>query len=335
MVLYYNGNVEKRKNEKTRKMSRLSVVLPAYNEELMVGKTCRVLNEILTEAGISYELVVVDDGSNDKSWEEITKAGERDKNVLGVNSFQKLRKRSSSLCRPCPGHGRCGRGDGLRPAAPAGNTDPHVSPWEQGWEVIEGVKKTRGTESLLHKESAGFFYGIMSKATGVNMQNASDFKMMDRKAVNSILSMPERNMFFRATSSWVGFKTTHVEFEVHDREAGQSKWSTWSLVKYAFTNIVAFTTVPLQFVTIVGGACFGCSLILIIYSLVQFFAGKAVEGYTTTLIVLLLIGSAIMLSLGIIGYYIAKIYEEVKRRPRYIISQDGPRKKRRLSGGKA
>ena len=96
---------------------------------------------------------------------------------------------------------------------------------------------------------------------------------------------------------------------------------SWPLVKYAFTNIVAFTTVPLQFVTIIGGACFGCSLILIIYSLVQFFAGRAVEGYTTTLIVLLLIGSAIMLSLGIIGYYIAKIYEEVKRRPRYIISQ--------------
>ena len=92
-------------------------------------------------------------------------------------------------------------------------------------------------------------------------------------------------------------------------------------MKYAFTNIVAFTTVPLQFVTIVGGCCFGCSLILIIYSLVQFFSGQAVEGYTTTLIVLLLIGSAIMLSLGIIGYYIAKIYEEVKRRPRYIISQ--------------
>ena len=87
---------------------------------------------------------------------------------------------------------------------------------------MEGVKKSRGTESLLHKESAGFFYGIMSKATGVNMQNASDFKMMDRKAVDSILSMPERNMFFRATSSWVGFKTTYVEFEVHDREAGQS-----------------------------------------------------------------------------------------------------------------
>ena len=153
------------------------------------------------------------------------------------------------------------------------------------------------------------------------MQNASDFKMMDRKAVNSILSMPERNMFFRATSSWVGYKTAYVNFEVREREAGESKWSTWSLIKYAFTNIVAFTTMPLQIITVVGSVCFLCSLVLIIYSLVQYFRGFAVAGYTTTLIVLLLIGSAIMVSLGIIGYYISKIYEEVKRRPRYIVSK--------------
>ena len=302
-------------------MSRLSVVLPAYNEELMVGKTCRVLHEVLTEAGISYELVLVDDGSNDRTWEEITKAGEKDANILGVHFSRNFGKEAAVYAGLAQATGDVVAVMDCDLQHPPETLIPMYHLWEEGWEVIEGVKKSRGTESLLHKESAGFFYGIMSKATGVNMQNASDFKMMDRKAVNSILSMPERNMFFRATSSWVGFKTTHVEFEVHDREAGQSKWSTWSLVKYAFTNIVAFTTAPLQFVTIIGGACFGCSLILIIYSLVQFFAGRAVEGYTTTLIVLLLIGSAIMLSLGIIGYYIAKIYEEVKRRPRYIISQ--------------
>ena len=193
--------------------------------------------------------------------------------------------------------------------------------WKEGNEVIEGVKKSRGEERFLHKESAGFFYGIMSKATKVDMQNASDFKMMDRKVVNSILSLTERNMFFRATSSWVGYKTTYVEFEVHEREAGESKWSTWSLIKYAFTNIVAFTTAPLQFVTVGGGICFGCSLIMIIYSLIQYFRGQAIEGYTTTILLLLLIGSAIMLSLGVIGYYLAKIYEEVKHRPRYIVSQ--------------
>ena len=193
--------------------------------------------------------------------------------------------------------------------------------WQEGYEVIEGVKADRGKEGFLHKECAGFFYDIMSKATKVNMKDASDFKMMDRKAVDSILSMPERNMLFRATSSWVGYKTTSVEFEVQEREAGVSKWSPWALVKYAFTNIVAFTTFPLQFVTITGAICFICSLVLMVYSLVQYFTGSAVEGYTTLLMVLLLVGSAMMISLGIIGYYISKIYEEVKRRPRYIISK--------------
>ena len=302
-------------------MSRLSVVLPAYNEELMVGKTCRVLNEILSEAGIPYELVVVDDGSKDKTWEEITKAGERDKNVLGVHFSRNFGKEAAVYAGLAQATGDVVAVMDCDLQHPPETLISMYHLWEQGWEVIEGVKKSRGTESLLHKESAGFFYGIMSKATGVNMQNASDFKMMDRKAVDSILSMPERNMFFRATSSWVGFKTTYVEFEVHDREAGQSKWSTWSLVKYAFTNIVAFTTVPLQFVTVGGLICFLCSLALMIYSLVQYFGGRAVEGYTTLLLVLLLIGSAVMISLGIIGYYIAKIYEEVKHRPRYIVSK--------------
>ena len=153
------------------------------------------------------------------------------------------------------------------------------------------------------------------------MKNASDFKLLDRKAVESVLSMPERNMFIRAASSWVGFKSTSVLFEVQEREAGESKWSTGSLIRYAFRNIVAFTTLPLQFVTIGAGGCFICSLLLLIYSLVRYFTGHAVEGYTTLLIVTLFIGSAIMLSLGIIGYYISKIYEEVKRRPRYIISK--------------
>ena len=190
-----------------------------------------------------------------------------------------------------------------------------------GYEVVEGIKTNRGKESLLHRKSAGFFYGIMSRATGFDMQNASDFKLLDRKAVESVLSMPERSMFFRATSSWIGYRSTSVLFEVQEREAGESKWSARSLISYAFRNIVAFTTLPLQFVTAGAVGCFICSLILLVYSLVRYFTGHAVEGYTTLLIVLLFIGSAVMMSLGIIGYYIARIYEEVKKRPRYIVSK--------------
>ena len=302
-------------------MSKLSVVLPAYNEELMVGKTCRVLREVLTGAGISYELVLVNDGSRDNTWEEIIKAGKKDKNILGVHFSRNFGKEAAVFAGLAQATGDVIAVMDCDLQHPPETLVEMYHLWEQGYEVIEGVKKSRGKEGFLHKKSAGFFYGIMSKATKVDMQNASDFKMMDRKAVESILAMPERNMFFRATSSWVGFKTSYVKFEVQEREAGESKWSAWSLVKYAFTNIVAFTTLPLQFVTVGGVLCFIGSLALIVYSLVQYFTGHAVAGYTTTIMVVLLLGSAMMMSLGIIGYYIAKIYEEVKRRPRYIVSR--------------
>ena len=302
-------------------MSLLSVVIPAYNEELMVGKTCRVLHDILTKAGIRYELVLVNDGSKDRTWEEIQAAGKKDQHILGVHFSRNFGKESAVFAGMAQTTGDVVAVMDCDLQHPPEVLLEMYHKWEEGYQVIEGIKKSRGKESFLHKESAGFFYGIMSRITRIDMQNTSDFKMLDRQVVNTILSMPERNMFFRATSSWVGFKTTSVEFEVREREAGESKWSTWSLVKYAFTNIVAFTTIPLQFVTVGGGICFLCSLILMIYSLVQYFTGHAIEGYTTILLVMLLLGSAVMLSLGIIGYYMAKIYEEVKHRPRYIISQ--------------
>ena len=287
----------------------------------MVGKTCRVLREVLTEAEIPYELVVVNDGSADGTWAEIKKAGKKDPNVTGVHFSRNFGKEAAVFAGLAQASGDVIAVMDCDLQHPPATLVQMYRLWQDGYEVIEGVKSDRGKEGAVHKKCAEFFYGIMTKATKVNMKDASDFKMMDRKAVDSILSMPERNMFFRATSSWVGFKTTSVRFEVQEREAGVSKWSPWSLVKYAFTNIVAFTTVPLQFVTVGGLICFLCSLVLMIYSLVQYFGGRAVEGYTTLLLVLLLIGSAVMISLGIIGYYIAKIYEEVKHRPRYIVSK--------------
>lgn len=128
-------------------------------------------------------------------------------------------------------------------------------------------------------------------------------------------------MFFRGLSAWVGFKKTEIEFDVQEREAGESKWSKWSLVKYAVKNIAAFSTAPMQLVTIAGGLTFFGAVILAIQTLVQYFMGHAVQGFTTVILLLLIIGSVIMMSLGIVGYYIAKIYEEVKRRPVYIISE--------------
>ena len=303
------------------KTGRLSVVLPACNEEPILVKTCRTLKEILDSAGIPYELVLVDDGSSDRTWEMIQKASEEDENVLGVHFSRNFGKEAAIVAGLAQATGEAVAVMDCDLQHPPETLVEMYHLWKQGYEVVEGVKKSRGKESILHRKSAGFFYRIMSRATGFDMENASDFKLLDRKAVESVLAMPERSMFFRATSSWVGFKSTSVFFEVREREAGESKWSTGNLIGYAFRNIVAFTTIPLQFVTIGAAGSFVCSLILLVYSLIRYFTGHAVEGYTTLLIVMLFIGSAVMMSLGIIGYYIARIYEEVKRRPRYIVSK--------------
>ena len=301
-------------------MSRLSVVLPAYNEELMTAKVCRTLKEILDHEGISYELVLVDDGSSDGTWNQIEQISEQDPNVTAVHFSRNFGKEAAIVAGLAQASGDAVAVMDCDLQHPPETLVKMFRLWEQGYEIVEGIKTNRGKESLLHRKSAGFFYGIMSRATGFDMQNASDFKLLDRKAVESVLSMPERSMFFRAASSWIGYRSTSVLFEVQEREAGESKWSARSLISYAFRNIVAFTTLPLQFVTAGAVGCFICSLILLVYSLVRYFTGHAVEGYTTLLIVLLFIGSAVMMSLGIIGYYIARIYEEVKKRPRYIVS---------------
>lgn len=193
--------------------------------------------------------------------------------------------------------------------------------WENVVEIVEGVKRNRGKETIAHHAASGIFYRIMSRVVKIDMTHASDFKLLDRKAVQSLLEMPERNTFFRAMSSWIGFNQEQVEFDVQEREIGESKWSTRKLISYAISNIVGYSTAPMQFVTGAGVAVFMFAFILGIQTIVRYLSGHAVEGFTTVILLILMIGSIIMISLGIIGYYIARIYEETKGRSRYIISK--------------
>ena len=193
--------------------------------------------------------------------------------------------------------------------------------WEQGYEVVEGVKTSRGKESAFHHLCASGFYAIISRLTHIDMANASDFKLLDRQAVDALLAMPERAPFFRALSSWIGFCSIQVPFEVQERTVGTSKWSIWSLTKYAIRNITSFSGAPMQAVTLLGWIILVFSLVLGIQSLYRYFNGTAQEGFTTVILLLLIIGSILMISLGIIGHYISRIYDEIKRRPKYIISR--------------
>lgn len=305
----------------------LSIVIPAYNEEKMILKTTEVVSGIIEREKIPFELVFVNDGSKDQTWEMIEKAAEKNSHVTGIRFSRNFGKESAIFAGLANAEGDCIAVMDCDLQHPPETLVEMYRLWEQGYEVIEGVKRSRGKESILHRASAGMFYKIMSKAVQIDMSRASDFKLMDRKAVEALLSMPERNAFFRALSSWVGYRTTSVEFDVQERTEGESKWSTWSLIKYAVRNIVGFSSAPLQMITVAGVLTLLLAVVLGIQSLVKYFCGHALEGFTTVILLLLIIGSLIMLSLGVIGIYIAKIYEEVKGRPRYFIA-------RKISGRK-
>lgn len=299
----------------------LSIVIPAYNEEKMILKTTEVVSGIMEREKIPFELVFVNDGSRDQTWEMIEKAAEKNTHVTGIRFSRNFGKESAIFAGLANAEGDCIAVMDCDLQHPPKTLVEMYRLWEQGYEVVEGVKRSRGKESVLHRASAGMFYKIMSKAVQIDMSRASDFKLMDRKAVEALLSMPERNAFFRALSSWVGYRTTSVEFDVQERTEGESKWSTWSLIKYAVRNIVGFSSAPLQMITVAGVLTLFFAIVLGIQSLVKYFCGHALEGFTTVILLLLIIGSLIMLSLGIIGIYIAKIYEEVKGRPRYFIAR--------------
>lgn len=302
-------------------MAVLSVVLPAYNEEQNIANTAQVLSALLEKQGIAYELVFISDGSTDQTYAEIRKAAAANPHIKGAQFSRNFGKEAGIFAGL-----ELTTGD----AVVVMDCDLQHPPetilvmwekWNAGAEVVEGIKSDRGKESLGYKLSAGLFYKIMSRLIKMDMSASSDFKLLDRKVVDVLLSLPERNTFFRALTFWAGFRTETVEYEVRERQFGKSKWSLWSLIKYAIANATSFSTLPLQLVTVFGVISIFGSIILFIQTLVRYFMGNSVEGFTTVILLILIIGGFIMLSLGIIGHYIARVYEEVKGRPKYIISQ--------------
>ena len=302
-------------------MKTMSIVLPAYNEEQIIEKTAGTIARLMENEDISYELVFVNDGSKDQTWERIKEASKKNSNIKGICFSRNFGKEGAVFAGLANASGDCVAVMDCDLQHPPETLITMYRLWEQGYQVIEGVKASRGREGFLHKFFAKTFYKIISNATGVDMSRASDFKLLDRAAVDEFLKLPERNVFFRALSSWVGFKTTYVEFHVQEREAGESKWSMKSLFKYAINNITSFSAVPMQVVTFCGVIFFLFAIVLAVQSLYLYFSGRAVAGFTTVILLLLIIGSILMFSLGVIGYYLSKIYEEVKMRPRYIISE--------------
>lgn len=297
------------------------MVIPAYNEQGMIEKTASVISEILLAEDIHFEILFVNDGSRDGTWENIQKTAKTNARVRGISFSRNFGKESAILAGLSEAKGDCCVVIDCDLQQPPEIMVEMYRLWEQGYKVVNGVKSSRGKESTLHRLSAKAFYSVMSAIVKIDMTKASDYKLLDREVVEVLLQMPERNYFFRALSEWVGYRSTSVEYDVAEREYGSSKWSTRALIKYAITNITSFSSLPLNFITALGVLVFVIAAVFGLIALIQYFCGTAVEGFTTVILLLLLIGSIIMISLGIIGYYVSKIYEEIKQRPKFLIAE--------------
>jgi dolichol-phosphate mannosyltransferase len=308
-------------------MPLLSIVVPAYNEEDALEQVMPALREVLASREIEFEVIFVDDGSKDATFAKITQLAAADKRVRGFRFSRNFGKEAAIWAGLENASGDCVAVMDADLQHPPETLPLMWDLWQEGYEVVEGVKGKRAKEFILRRFFAWMFYGIISSLSGFNMRTASDFKLLDRRVVDELLQLKERNAFFRGLSFWVGFRATRVEYVTAPRQHGETKWRFGQLVRYAFTNIVGFSTAPMQLVTIIGSILLISSLALGVQTLVRFFQGNAVEGFTTVILLLLLIGGALMVSLGVIGLYIAKIYDEVKGRPRYIISEATERNK--------
>lgn len=299
----------------------ISVIIPAFNEEAMIKTAYNEIRQVIVSLNMDYEFIFVDDGSSDRTFEEVKEVSLEDSNVHCVSFSRNFGKESAIFAGLKESKGTCCVVMDCDLQHPANVIPEMYRLWKEGYEIVEGVKKDRGKESILYRLMAKIFYSVISRCSNIDLKDASDFVLMDRIVIDSLISFPEAAPFFRGLSRWVGFRSVKVPFEVSERRFGNSKWSKTGLFKYAIHNITIFSADPLQLVTVMGVLFIIASIFLGGEALYRYFTQTALGGFTTVIGLILLTGGIIMISLGIIGLYISKIYDEVKDRPRYIIEK--------------
>jgi polyisoprenyl-phosphate glycosyltransferase len=298
----------------------LSVVVPAHNEARGIAHSTSVILNALASCGMKLELIVVDDGSRDDTFERVRELSRKDARIKGLRFSRNFGKEAALLAGL-----KSASGDAVVTIDSDLQHPPALIPrmieeWRNGAAVVDAIKRSRENDGLLTRVRAGLFNALLSRLGGINLENASDFKLLDRVVVDAITrELPERQRFYRGLADWVGYRHASVPFDVGTRAEGQGKWSLWRLVGLATTAIVSFTSAPLQIVTVLGVLTLGLGFVVGADAVIAWFQGRAVSGFATTIITLLVVGSFIMISLGIIGEYLAKIYDEIKARPSYLV----------------
>ena len=298
----------------------ISAIVPAYNEHQGLTHAIQTIAETLEACTSNWEIIVVDDGSKDNTFVKVDQLAVLDSRIKGLALSRNFGKEAAMLAGLEYANGAAVIIIDADLQHPPSLIPEMIEQWQQGAQIVHAVKRSREEDSFQQKAAAYCINQLISRFGGINVQNSSDFKLLDREIVDIIVhQLPERERFFRGLTSWLGFNEYFLYFDVASRQGDESKWSFWSLLELAITALTSFTSLPLRIITLLGFATLTLGFFVIGDTLISLANGKAVSGFATIIISLLLIGSFIMMSLGIIGEYIAKIYEEVKGRPHYLI----------------
>ncbi len=300
----------------------LSIVLPIYSEASNIEVAIAELEKNLIPMGIAYEMIFVDDGSTDNSWDMLQKAAKSHPEVQAIRFSRNFGKEYALFAGLEAARGAAVitlDGDQQHPA----DLIPVMYQiWQtQGAEVVDVIKKERRADSLFTRLSAGLFYYSFAKLSGININNSTDYKLLDRKVVDAMLQFRETGLFYRGMVNWLGFKHVTISIDMSARQRGVSKWGISKLVPYAINNIFNYSSKPLFLIGFFGMLFILSAVVLFIISVVRLVTGTTLQGFSTVIILELFIGGIMVTSMTLIGVYLAKIYSEVKGRPKYVITE--------------
>lgn len=311
---------EKRQQALKDKSVYISCIIPVYNEAANVEPFFAQLEVILSELANQYEIIVVDDGSKDSTLEKLLLISTRHRiKVIGLSrNFGKETALTAGL-EHCAGDVAILMDADFQ--HPIEVIPEFLQQWAEGYQMAYGVRKNRNNESAIKRNFAHLFYWLMAKITKINIpNNAGDFRLMDRKVIEAINSFNERTRFMKGLYAWVGFKNIAVPFDVQERAAGKSSWGFKRLTELAITGITSFSDVPLRVWGFIGFIVSLISLIYAIYFLsFTLIYGADLPGFPSIIVAVMFLGGIQLLSIGILGEYIARIFTEVKQRPKYIV----------------
>ncbi|MFH1811552.1 MAG: glycosyltransferase family 2 protein [Pseudomonadota bacterium] len=297
----------------------LSVIVPFFNEEALAEPMIDALVEVLSPQAYRFEIVCIDDGSEDGTGAVIDRRASAHSALVPVHLSRRFGKEAALLAGL-----QIAQGDAVVLLDGDLQHPPSLIPslveaWMGGVDVVHAVKRRHGRESLVYRQGATIFYKLLGRAVGRSLSHTSDYKLLDRQVVEALLVCGERSRFLRGLVAWVGFTTAEVLFDVDPRRSGHSKWSLLQLAKYAFNALLSFTSLPLRLIAWMGFATIVVGMLLAVQTLYNYFAGIAVGGFTTVILLQILLCGLILASLGVMSFYQAQMYEEIKARPVYIV----------------